>query len=84
MKPPVTELFENQQNALREGTFDRLYIKRIGEECYLIIEVNGDSHVWIKEDGTQRTYRHARHIKQWLWETFGIEAKAIGFEKLTY
>ena len=76
------QLHEEMLSALRERRFERLTIKRFESSCYLIVVVNGHSHVFADHTGRMKEYRHAWQIRSWLSEAFGIPGDSIPVESI--
>jgi hypothetical protein len=68
------------QDALRARTFDSLAIKRIDEECYLVVTVAGATRVLTNSKGDHMKFRHAWQIREWLQLQFQIATDAIPVE----
>lgn len=68
------------EDALRSRTFDRLMIKRIDRECYLVVIMDGATRVLTNSDGGHMTFRHAWQIREWLRSKFQITAETIPVE----
>ncbi len=59
--------------ALESGHYRTIFIKRQGSECFLVIDVDGTPHVYVKQDGKAKVYRHIWQLKEWLKSQFKIE-----------
>ena len=68
------------EDALRSRTFESLAIKRIDRECYLVVIVNGSTHVLTNDDGHHITFRHAWQVREWLLQKFQIATETIPVE----
>ncbi|MBE7498130.1 MAG: hypothetical protein HS117_24590 [Verrucomicrobiaceae bacterium] len=68
------------QDALRSRTFENLAIKRINQECSLVVTVNGSARVLTNEDGGRMKFRHAWQVREWLQRKFQITEEAIPVE----
>lgn len=72
---------ERMMTALREQTFERLGIRRLGSQCYLLVTRGGETHVFVDRHGRQKTYRHAWQVREWLENSFGIHPATVGIVK---
>jgi hypothetical protein len=77
---PADKQHERMLTALREKTFTGLRITRFGAICYLIITVDGESHVFADERGKRKEYRHAWQVREWLETTFSIPPNSVPVE----
>ena len=68
------------EEALRARTFDSLAIKRIDQECYLVVTITGTTRVLTNRKGEHLKFRHAWQIREWLQHRFQIAADAIPIE----
>lgn len=68
------------EDALRSRTFESLAIKRIERECYLVVTMNGATHILTNDDGDHITFRHAWQIREWLLQKFQIATETIPVE----
>ena len=75
-------LHEEMLSALRDKKFERLAIKRFDEKCYLIIVLEGHSHVFSDHAGAKKEYRHAWQVRDWLKAAFGISPDSVAVEKI--
>ena len=66
--------------ALREKTFERLVIKRLGSVCYLVVTSEGEAHVFGDRKGERKEYRHAWQVREWLTESFNIPPESVPVE----
>ena len=66
--------------ALRERSFERLGIRRLGPRCYLLVTSGGETHVFVDRRGNQRVYRHAWQIRGWLESHFSIDPETVVVE----
>jgi|GEM_PF-4884855 len=77
-----SELFQTQMHALENNLFDQLNIIRDKNECFLVIQLNGQNNVLTSPTGSRKVFRHVWQIRNWLNEKFGIDENLIGFKKL--
>lgn len=75
MKVKNTHTIYNE--ALKNNSYRQLIIRRHGAECFLIIDVDGCPHVYVKKDGTPKKNRHVWQVKEWLNTKFGINTDDI-------
>jgi len=71
---------EDILTALRENTFERLLIRRLRSQCYLIITIGDTAHVLCDSKGISKQYRHAWQIREWLKDSFGIQPELVPVE----
>jgi hypothetical protein len=76
------QLHKEMVSALREKTFQRLTIKRLGEKCYLVVVVAGRAHVFADHAGEKKEYRHAWQIRDWLKRSFDISPDSVAVEPI--
>jgi hypothetical protein len=74
----------NYDDVLEKRSFETLSIIRASEECFLLIALDGDSHVYSDKKGKKKQYRHAWQIKQWLQSRFGIDPATIEVKEIKY
>ena len=73
----MQETHAKYNEALHNNSYREIFIKRHGAECFLIIDVDGNPHVYVKKDGTPKKYRHVWQVKEWLSSEFGSETDEI-------
>ena len=73
---------EDMIAALRENTFERLMIRRLRSQCYLIITIGDAAHVLCDSNGVSKQYRHAWQIREWLQDSFGILPELVPVESI--
>ena len=78
----VHKAHERMISALQEKRYERIEIKRLGPDCYLLITCGGETNALVDRHGTRKVYRHAWQAREWLEKTFGIEPETIHVEKL--
>lgn len=67
--------------ALESRSYERLFVKRRGPVCHLVIQLAGGvPHVFVDRFGTQVTYRHAWQIRDWLASRLGIAREDVPVE----
>ncbi len=71
------ENHQKQLKALKEKSYESIAIHRLKNDCYLIVDIEGTSHVFEKDDGTAKKYRHVWQVKGWLRDAFEIDSDAI-------
>ena len=68
--------------SLQSKSHKSISIKRYDDVCYLVIELEDESHVFVDRLGKRKTYRHAWQAKEWLKSTFGINPGEVEVEKV--
>jgi len=58
--------------ALEKKTYTELVLKRNDDDCYLLIEIDGELHVNVDKNGNQKKYKKIKQIKDWLLNTYKI------------
>jgi hypothetical protein len=74
------QLYKKMLSALRAKTFERLVIKRLENQYYLIIYIDGNSHVFSDHAGKKKAYQHVWQIRNWLNISFEIVPDSIPVE----
>ena len=69
--------YKNFEESLRLKSYKSIFLKRRGDECFLIIDIDGTPHVLPKMDGKPRIYRHIWQLKDWLRLKFNIDVDSL-------
>jgi len=69
-------------DVLESKSYEGLRIVRYGRECCLVVTTGGEDHCFVTREGKRATYRHAWQIREWLQESFGIDADAVPVESI--
>ena len=68
------------EDALRAKAFDKLEIKRINNECYLVVTIVGETRVLTDKKGKHKTFRHVWQLRNFLREKFDVVVESIPVE----
>lgn len=66
-----------QIHALENKSYERLFVRRMGSTCWLIIGINGEDHAFVNKFGKTPDFRHAWQVRNWLLERFGIAPESV-------
>jgi hypothetical protein len=72
-----------QVEALRGKTFTALKIQRVGDQCFLVIDLDGEQHVHVHGTGTPAAFGRVKPIKDWL-QAFGIDTSSIEYSDVRW
>ncbi len=62
---------------LRTGQYRSLEAVRVGRDCYLVVHMLTEVHVYVDPTGKRPTFRHAWQIGDWLSQKFGIAVDSL-------
>ena len=68
---------ETYLRALESRNYERLFIRRNGSSCWLIIRLEGEDRVFVNKFGESPSYRHAWQVRKWLRERFDIDSESV-------
>lgn len=60
-------------HILENKTYTKLWLKQIGSECFLIVDHDGKSNVYVKKNGQRLTFRRPWQFKEWVKQKFDID-----------
>ena len=63
--------------ALKQGQYRSLVIKRRDRECFLLLDIDGNKHVFVNKQGKPQTYRNIWQVKEWLELKFGLKTDGL-------
>jgi hypothetical protein len=63
--------------ALETKSYEKLFVRRSGKSCWLIIRLEGTDRVFVDRLGNSPRYRHAWQIRNWLRERFQIDPDSV-------
>ena len=63
-------------DILENRRYTKLWAKRMGYECFLIVEHSGKANVYVKKNGERLVFRHHWQLEEWLKEKFNIDLGA--------
>lgn len=63
--------------ALESRGYERLFIRRSGSSCWLIIRLEGKDCVFVNQMGKSPSYHHAWQVRKWLRERFDIDSQSV-------
>jgi hypothetical protein len=69
-------------SALRNRDYERLLIRRVKSDCYLVVVQAQGTHVYVDRFGRQVARRHAWEIREWLQREFGIAPDDVAVERV--
>ena len=68
--------------ALRDRSYRSIIIKRMGKECFLVVDIDGTPHVFLDKWGNKKITRHAWQIKEWLETEYSISKDEVSVETI--
>ena len=58
---------------LENRRYTKLWVQKMGFECFLIVEHSGKANVYVKKNGQRLKFRHPWQFQEWIKQKFDIE-----------